>query len=324
VAPREKKELREYFLKFELNPKDSAWACGIDSLEINTTFQCSRFFLPQLKLGQNLIEYSDANGNDSERHVEIQFEWQENWNNHPPNKVAAPVFPIHQAAVDSLYFAFTWEDATDDDDGDAIMDYEFMLSDDERMLYPHSPNFNLYVSCFNEGIKPYFKVKETGWLNDGETYYWRVRAKDARGAWGEWSDTWSFTPHGVMRPVNGKAEIKGQSIHLTWERNPTGKQPDFYKIYASNETNGFSPEASNVFALCDSAHFIIPFEKTAAPNSFYRIAACDAQGQESLISDVVAIPYPYIYSAFDKVGTSNNDDNNINFMRGGGILLILI
>jgi hypothetical protein len=313
----ESEALYKYFLKFEFNPKDSAWACGIDSLNIQTTFQCSRFFMPQLRLGENVITYSDASGNDSDRNVEIIVEWQESSSNRPPNKIAAPVFPAPQAEVDSLYFAFTWEAATDDD-GDAIADYEFMLSDDERMLYPHSPNFNLYVSCFNEGIKPYFKVKETGWLNDGETYYWRVRAKDERGAWGEWSDTWSFTPHGVMRPVNGRAEVKGQSIHLAWERNPTGKQPDFYKIYASNETNGFSPEAYNLFALCDSSHFTIPFQKDEAPKSFYRIAACDTLGQESLISDAVAIPYPYIYSAYEAVGSSNINNNVENSDGGGG------
>jgi hypothetical protein len=310
---------QRYSLKFVFHPSGTLSACGIDSLYVESTFQIAKRFLPTLRLGTNSISYRDAGG-EGARNVEVSVEWQETSSNRPPNKVTAPVFPAQQAAVDSLYFAFTWEAATDDD-GDAIADYEFMLSDDARMLYPHSPNFNLYVSCFNEGVKPYFKVKETGWLNDGETYYWRVRAKDVRGAWGEWSDTWSFTPHGVMRPVNGKAEIRGQSIHLTWDRNPTGKQPDFYKIYASNESNGFSPEASNFFALCDSAHLVIPFGKTAAPSSFYRVAACDAQGQESLISDVIGIPYPYIYSAIDKVGTAKDDGGGVNFVTGGGHLV---
>jgi hypothetical protein len=204
-----------------------------------------------------------------------------------------------------LYFAFTWEPATDDD-GDAIVNYEFFLSRDSCMRFPHSPNFNLFVSAFGEGsIRPHFKVKETGWLNHGETYYWRVRARDARGAWSEWSDTWSFTPHGVMRPVNGKAEIVGQSIRLSWERNPTGKQPDFYKIYGSDEMNGFSPNDITWFASTDSTVFIIPFDKKQPPFSFFRIAACDTLGQESLVSDVIAIPYPYMYAAFDSVSTDS-------------------
>jgi len=305
VAPLEKDALYGYYLKFQFNPKDSAWACGIDSLEVNTTFQCSRFFLPKLKLGENTIEYTDANSDNPDRNVEITIEWQENWENRPPNKVQTPTFPLHQAEVDSLYFAFTWEPAVDED-GDEIVDYEFMLSDDDRMLYPYSPNFNLYVSAFGEdSIRPYFKVKETGWFNDGQTYYWRVRAKDARGAWGEWSDTWSFTPYGVMRPVETKAKITGQSIRLSWKQNPAGKKPDFYKIYASDEMNGFAPDESTFFAVADTTEFFIPFKENIAPQSFYRISACDTLGQESLISSVIALPYPYLYAAYDSVRTNS-------------------
>lgn len=109
VAPLNKDALYRYFLKFQFHPNDSAWACGIDLLEVKTTFQCSRFFLPKFKLGENLIEYTDANGDDPDRNVEVIIEWQESWENKPPNKVTAPTFPLHQANVDSLYFAFTWE-----------------------------------------------------------------------------------------------------------------------------------------------------------------------------------------------------------------------
>ena len=291
-----------YSLKFLFClPEFTSTNCGIDSLRIENTFQISKFFLPQLKLGKNLISYTDANKDDPERNIKITIEWQESYENNPPNKITSPIFPTHQSDVDSLYFAFTWEPATDDD-SDEIVDYEFMLSNDDRMLYPHSPNFNLYVSAFGESIiRPYFKVKETGWLNDGEAYYWRVRAKDARGAWSEWSDTWSFTPHGVMRPINGQATIEEQSIRLSWERNPTGIQPDYYRIYASDEMNGFSPEPATFFAVSDTTHFVIAFEKDKAPKSFYRISACDIMGQESLISEVITIPYPYIYSAIDSL-----------------------
>jgi len=289
-----------YSLKFVLNSSDSSIS-GLDSIYIENTFQIAQRFLPTLRLGNNLISYQDANGDDSTRNVEITVRWIESSENTPPNRPAAPVFPLHQASVDSLYFAFKWEPATDDD-GDEIVDYEFFLSRDSCMRFPHSPNFNLFVSTFGEdSIRPRFKVKETGWLNHGETYYWRVRARDVRGAWSEWSDTWSFTPHGVMRPINGKAEIIGQSIKLSWERNPIGNQPNYYVIYASNETNGFSPSEQTFFAFADSTSLIIPFDKNVAPFSFFRIAARDTFGQESLISNVIAIPYPHMYAAFDSV-----------------------
>jgi len=186
-----------YSLKFVLCPSDSFSTCGLDSVYIENTFQIAKRFLPTLRLGNNSISYQDANSDDAARNVSITVRWKESSENNPPNKVHQPVFPKSNMVVDSLYFAFEWFPASDNDD-DTIEDYEFFLADHPEMNYPLSPNFNQYVSAFGEGIKPIFKVKETGWLNDGKTYYWRVRAKDALGAWGEWSDTWSFTPHGVM------------------------------------------------------------------------------------------------------------------------------
>ena len=65
------------------------------------------------------------------------------------------------------------------------------------MLYPLSPNFDTYVSAFKDNIKPSFKVEEAGWLNDGQKYYWKVRAKDSRGDWGEWS-RFGHSHHGEL------------------------------------------------------------------------------------------------------------------------------
>ncbi len=44
--------------------------------------------------------------------------------------------------------------------------------------------------------KAQYSLPYTGLLTPDKRYYWRVRAKDAKGVWGQWSKTWSFTPRG--------------------------------------------------------------------------------------------------------------------------------
>ena len=292
-----------YSLKITLNPFDSLSICGLDSLYIENTFQISKRFLPTLKLGSNPISYQDQNIEDSTRNVHIAINWKENSENNPPNKIGFPIFPLNQSEIDSLYFAFTWDIATDND-GDMIADYEFMLADHPEMNYPLSPNFNQYGSALGEStIRPYFKVKETGWLNEGKTYYWKVRAKDSRGAWGEWSDIWSFVPHGVMRPQNGNTSIWNDSLQISWQSNKTGQKPDFYKIYASNESNGFTPNQKTFFTTTLDTIITILCSVDNIPKTFYRITACQNNGQESAPSDVIAIPFPTVFLSSDIVSS---------------------
>ena len=287
-----------YYLKFLFHKANSDSIDGVDSLYIENTFLTSRFFLPTLVKGINQINYSDYNGTDTLRNLEIKINWQETNENHPPSIVQDAIFPKNGATVDSLYFGFSWVPATDVD-GDQITDYEFFLSDRPDMLYPLSPNFNLYVSALGDGANPYYKVKETGWLNDGTTYYWKVRAKDSRGAWGDWSQIWNFTPKGVMQPVDLKYEFKNDSLLLSWRRNSSGKLPDCFKIYGSDEAVGFVPDAKNIIGLTRDSSFIIQYNGGNALKTFYRVSACTNDGQESLPSNYISIPYPYLYSKLD-------------------------
>ena len=85
------------------------------------------------------------------------------------------------AAVKEL----TWE-AARDPDGKPIAAYHIQVSPRRDFLHPVSPNFDRIIAG-----KPEWAVPK-GWLVEGRACYWRVRARDAWGAWSPWSATWSF------------------------------------------------------------------------------------------------------------------------------------
>jgi hypothetical protein len=56
-------------------------------------------------------------------------------------------------------------------------------------------------------------------LDDSTTYYWRVRAKDSFGTWGDWSPVWSFDANNptVVTLVSFAAEWDGDTVVVEWE-----------------------------------------------------------------------------------------------------------
>ena len=79
-----------------------------------------------------------------------------------------------------------------------------------------------------------------GLLNPDTDYYWRVRAKNADGVWGEWSEVYSFRCTAPGVPINVRAEVEdGGIVHLKWDANPKGRKPIRFKIYGSDE-KGFT------------------------------------------------------------------------------------
>ncbi|MEP2670036.1 MAG: hypothetical protein ABJH04_13625 [Cyclobacteriaceae bacterium] len=285
-----------YFLKFEMLSTNPSQPCGIDSIQIVTDFQVSKFFLPSLQLGENLISYSD--NNQSERNIEVKLEWRETSENNPPSITNQPIFPTDNSLVDSLAFTFKWNSAIDTD---GIVDYEFMLSDRADMRFPLSPSFEVYTSLTNSmgGISS-FTIPFAGMLNSNTQYYWKVRAKDSKGAWSEWSPVWSFTAQGPMPPHLKEAKIEGNNIILHWDENKSGSTVLYYEIHASNEAHGFSPDEQTLLHTTKIPIISIPFEDSSI-NTFYRIVAVDHNGSKSGPSNFVSIPYPHIYNKIDSL-----------------------
>ncbi len=289
-----------YYLKFIVKANSGKLSAGLDSLSIKSMFQISRFFLPRLKLGDNSINYSDQSGS---RNLDINILWNESNENNPPDSNITPVFPTDESNINSLKFNFEWT-IPSDFDGDEIIDYEFELSDRSDMRFPLSPNFNRYISTLHQPIQSKFEIPYDGLLNAGTTYYWRVRAKDEHGNWGNWSSIFSFTPNGIMPPVNLNYTLSNNKLIIKWNPNPNGVIPFKYEIYASDETNGFWPLEINKIDEPIQNEYVISLENKKSVKTFYRITAVDENGNKSGSSELLSLPRPFSTSKIQNVDSS--------------------
>jgi hypothetical protein len=237
------------------------------------------------------------------------------------------VFPTQGGRTDDTDIVFRWRPPAPE--GDGIADYQFELSERADMAWPLSSNFSKLVSNTPDRGKPRYRVPSTGLLTPGRVYYWRVRAKNGKGVWGPWSQTWSFTPAGPAPPVEVALEsVKGADgkVVLRWKPNPAGNKPSKYRVYGSDE-KGFSisdePYRRNVGRSTDvpalaPANFVAETASTElvvlgagvklpnANKAFYRVVAVDAGGKRSGPSDYAAATRPFIFSKppdTGKVGT---------------------
>lgn len=71
---------------------------------------------------------------------------------------------------------------------DEVADYHIQVSPRPDMMHPVSPNFDRITLS----ATPEWELPE-GWLVAGRAYYWRVRVRNAWGAWSAWSNVWSFS-----------------------------------------------------------------------------------------------------------------------------------
>jgi len=277
------------FFRLELKAPVGQYQSGWDSIRFIHKFQVSRFFLPQLKVGDNEIQFHNRAGQTQP--VAIEVGWQESYQNHPPIAPQYPLFPVHQATPDSGYFTFKWTPPTDPD-GDAIQGYHFQLSETPDVRFPLAPNFDRYIGI-DELPQHQFRVEVNGFLNSGQTYYWRVRARDQAGNWSPWSNIWSFTPTCIMPPQFPTFALTDTTLYLSWSSNVHGKTPHKYRIYMSQESAGFYPDSASLYAEILTPNYSISLLDSNYNYSFFRVYAIDSSGEESLVTPAVALPFPY-------------------------------
>jgi hypothetical protein len=239
--------------------------------------------------------------------------------------VVSAVFPPDGATVQGTRLRFQW-DPPDSVDGDAIVDYEFLLSDRPDLRWPLSSNFHRLVSLTPDSGRAQFTLPYLGLLNSDTVYYWAVRARDAQGAWSEWSPPFSFTTLAPHPPENVRLSIDsaGRTGALLWSPAALGTSPVLYKVYGSNE-KGFSvsdaayvvwvgnqgagnsltsPFAANLIGETGATSYAVIGAGSNVNRAFYRVVAVDANGNESGPSDYAEVPRPFIFTRPPLVATA--------------------
>jgi hypothetical protein len=300
----------EYRLRCELGA-----GARLKRLSIVNDLQMAPLALPAMSVGENRFVYTDQSPGG--RKVRITHEWVERSLSRPPEAPPAPVFPPNGGEAEGTDLVFRWLPA-EDSDGDRIDDYHFELSDRQDMQWPLSTNFYKLISKTADRGKSQYSLPQGGLLAADQKYYWRVRAKNAKGLWGPWSATWGFTSRGPASPAGVTLAVdrdRGTGV-LRWKPNPVGRKPVKYRIYASDEkgftisdepfqaTVGLSKKVpslrpANFMTEVSGTEVAVIGAAVHLPNAnraYYRVVAMDEQGMRSGPSDFVEAPRPILYS----------------------------
>jgi Transglutaminase-like superfamily len=174
----------ECYLKYEFSAAADPEDVGIDQVYLEFDVQMSEAGLPSLSVGKNRVSYKDDTRKPD--NLRISHGWKESSATKLPVAPSEAIVPKDNAKVKTVD-QLAWTEAVDPD-GKRIDNYHLQLSPREDMLHPLSPNFDRLTFSG----KPEWEVPQ-GWFVAGQTYYWRVRAKDRWGAWSGWSPVWNFT-----------------------------------------------------------------------------------------------------------------------------------
>lgn len=206
---------------------------------------------------------------------------------------AAPSAPTgglpNNSAIRTNDFYFTWNASTD---ANAVT-YQFQSS--------MNPAVNaqgvLTTSVWHSGTLPTPQIHSTG-APDG-TWYWQVRAIDAAGNVGNWSQVWKVTIDTIAPnvPQNGtpnNSSVDTNDFYFNWSAS-SDATPVTYQFQSSGssavDTNGslVSPWQSWVNGNSEQKILNSPMiHSTGAPNGTYywQVRAVDAAGNKSAWSSV--------------------------------------
>jgi hypothetical protein len=299
-------------------------------ISFESDIQMAVLALPELEVGTNRIEYTDASPGD--RQVRITHRWIERSAWRPPHAPKEALAPSDGREVQGSRVTFRWSPAAGPG-GEPVADYHIELSQHPDMRWPLSPNFERLISLTPWQGKCEWTLPYVGLLNSGTNYFWRVRACDRNGVWGPWSRAFSFRVQAPGVPRDVKLVTNGDhDLQLQWQPNPQGSAPVAYKVYGSDERGftvsdseylvnrgkGFVRNIEEYKAKADSApdaglvktpaNLIAQVSGTSLPvvgpeltmpnvnKAYYRVVAVDRAGSESGPSDYAEVPRPLVWN----------------------------
>ena len=271
----------EYYVKVAMWAGSRPDAVGLDAIRFDTDIQCATRSLPSLFCGENTIAYrDDSPGN---RKVQVTYGWQEERSIRPPGAPGL-VYPEQGADANRLDFEFRWKRARGG--SGKVDDYHIQVSRYADFRWCVNPAFDRYVgrTAYAGGTK--WQAEFPNLLNPDETYYWRVRARNEKGVWGDWSEVRSFVPHGPRLPVGLRLEGRGRKRTLVWSANDEGNRAKRYLVHGCREPGGFSAADGNLLGAVDQTSW--PLNDVEKGMS-YRVVAVDAGGVPSTPSDYVTV-----------------------------------
>ena len=306
-------------------------------LRFRLDFQVAPLSLPVVHLGENRFNYTDSS---ESRKVQITYRWREDHENHPP-AAPEPEDPAKGATLSGSPMVFRWVPPTDPD-GDAISDYQFQLSENADPFHPLSPNFDALLSFTTDRGTSQFTLPHPGLLNGGTTYFWRVRARDAKDGWGPWGGPWPVTIAGPPTPLAREPVLDhaGKSLHLQWEGTASkyrvfgsfhrGFTPDDkpHKVLVAKgggEPEAYQEEPSNLLAETGATEFRIPLDGSGSEilRPFYRVQAVDAHGIPGAWSGQIEVPGPILVSPNPLTLSPNQTSVVLDFLGSKGHLVNL-
>ena len=156
---------------------------GIDTIRICGDIQCAPNALPKLKpaiVNTANMRFSSEPG----AALEITHIFHELSSIYPPESPEDPVFPMNNEIIDTTAPTLSWEEA---ETSGSITQHEIIVSWGPKGIVPVTPLTWTTVNNVTSWTVP------GGWLLEGQTYYWKVRAKDNFSNWSPWSGPWTFT-----------------------------------------------------------------------------------------------------------------------------------